>query len=209
MTYDEIVNACVSYADRQDIEVNAAIGTFLIMAESRINRVLKTRKQSVRVTTPTFEVFEYYPIPSDYAGMRDIQINVPNSDGGTQSYPLDYASPIDMNSKGRLPQTKYCYSIIADQIQIYPEPATGCSLEIIYYQRVPPLTAENPENWMSIDHPDIYISGVTAEIEIFAKNYDVSTLWYKRMTLAINELAESDIVEKWSGSPLKINTITT
>lgn len=210
MNYSEILSACTAYADRQDIEVDAALDLFVIMSESRMNRVLKTRKQSVRTTTPVFDVFEYYPLPVDYAGMRDIQINVPSATGGVgKTVPLTYISPISMNAKkGMDVGSKIYYSIIADQIQLYPPPAQGCSLELLYFQRVPNLTSDNPTNWMSDLNPDIYISGITAEIEIFAKNYEISKLWYERMSIAINELEESDEIERWSGSPLTIELVT-
>ena len=53
MNYQELVDASVAYADRNDIEVANNVDLFVTMAEARVNRVLKTRKQSKRATTPT------------------------------------------------------------------------------------------------------------------------------------------------------------
>jgi len=75
VTYQELIDAAQAYADRYYLEVAANMPLFILMSESRMNRVLKTRKQSARAFTPTVEGQEYYPLPPDYAGMRDIQID--------------------------------------------------------------------------------------------------------------------------------------
>jgi hypothetical protein len=203
MTYQELVDAAQAYADRYDLEVANNIDVFIIMAESRMNRVLKTRKQSARVYTPAVDDQEYYALPPDYAGMRDIQINsdIPAADHSVSSF--SYLSPEQLNNRRDQPSGgKNYYTIIADQIQIYPKQSVGCVLEIIYFQKVPPLTSDNTENWMSQDYPDIYLSGVVAEIELFVKNYDAAGIWAQRLVMATQELDASDNTERWSGSSL-------
>ena len=99
---------------------------------------------------------------------------------------------------------KNYYTVIADQIQIYPVIDPGSFLEMTYYQKVPNLNSTFTTNWMSEDHPDIYLSGITAEIELFAKNYEVAKGWHDRMSMAIQELDDSDVEERWSGVPLQM-----
>lgn len=203
MNYTDLISACKAYADRQDIEVDNNLDNFILMAEARINRLLKTREQTARVYAPTRDGTEYYSLPPDYRGMRDIKLNdgLPHEDHKTT--PFDYLNPQQFNIRR---DQEYCnklyYTIIADQIQIFPKQDAGLSLEIIYYQKVPNLNDTENSNWLSTEHPDIYLAGVTAEIEIFAKNYDVGQSWRDRMSEAINELEQSDEVERWSGSPL-------
>jgi hypothetical protein len=55
---------------------------------------------------------------------------------------------------------------------------------------------------MSQDYPDIYLSGVVAEIELFVKNYDAAGIWAQRLVMATQELDASDNTERWSGSSL-------
>jgi hypothetical protein len=206
MTYQELVDAAQAYADRYDEEVSKNIPLFILMAESRMNRVLKTRKQSARVYSNTLTGQEFYALPPDYAGMRDIQINSEeplNSDYASGSF--NYLNPEQMNIQRNQPPAGRCYyTIIGDQIQIYPMQDTGKALEIVYFQKVPPLTDVNINNWMSLDHPDIYVSGVVTEIELFVKNYDVAEGWAKRLVMATNELSSTDVLERWSGSAMTI-----
>lgn len=202
MNYQEIVDASKAYADRQDIEISDNIDTFILLAEARINRVLKTREQSHRIYTPVVADQVYYSLPPDYSGIRDIQYNtdLPHNDHCTK--PMSYLSPEQFNARedsaygGRL-----YYTIIANQLQFFPSQEEG-SFEIVYYRKVPNLNATDDTNWVSDTHPDIYLSGVIAEIELFVKNYEVAVGWDKRMSRAISELDNSDIQERWGGTSL-------
>lgn len=203
MTYLEIVAAALAYADRQDIEVADSIDTFILLAEAKMNRLLKTRKQSARIYTPTVINQEYYSFPPDYAGLRDIQLNSAISSEEHSSAPMSYLNPEQFNLQRNKPYGgKLYYSVIADQIQIFPKQDAGKSLEIVYYQKVPALNEFEDFNWMSLDNPDVYVAGVVAEIESFVKNYEVAKLWNARMVQAINEIDNSDEIERWSGSQL-------
>lgn len=203
MTYDEIVAASKAYADRNDIEVANNIDVFIVLAEARMNRLLKTREQSSRVITPTVDLQEYYSLPPDYAGMRDIQISVTNDDGSISSAPLTMLTPELFNIKRNAPfNGRLYYSIIANQIQVFPIQAAGKHIEIIYYQKVPNLNSHASLNWVSEGHPDMYVAGVTGEISLFAKDYETAGSWFDRMGESINELDSSDVMERWSGGPL-------
>lgn len=203
MNYTDLVDASKAYADRQDIEVDANIDLFILMTEARMNRVLKTREQTSRSYAPTVDDQEFYSLPPDYAGMRDIQLNseLPSTEHKQKQF--NYLNPEQFNIRR---DQVYCgmlyYTIVANQFQIYPIQDGGQSLEIVYYQKVPNLSENNLTNWMSNSHPDIYLAGITAEIEIFAKNYNVGKAWHERMVAAIGELEVSDQVERWSGQPL-------
>lgn len=204
MNYTELVDAAKAYADRQDIEVNQNIDLFISMVESKVNRILKTREQCERWYTAIVPGVEYYSPPLDYAGMRDCQINIGSPAGDHKSYTVTYLNPEQFNIIRNQPSMgKMFYSFIANQIQIFPATLEGATLEITYYQKVPPISSTgNQTNWLLESHPDIYLSGLISEIEAFAKNYDVSALWQKRMSLAAAELDSSDEVERWSGNQL-------
>jgi hypothetical protein len=205
MNYNELVAASKAYADRQDIEVDANVDIFILMAEARINRVLKTREQTSRAYAPTVDLQEFYTVPPDYAGMRHVKLNSALSTAEHVETQLHYLTPEQFAI--RRGQT-YCgtsyYCVIADQIQVYPIIDAGQSIEMTYYQKVPNLSLNNLTNWMSESHPDIYLAGITSEMETFAKNYEVGQSWDARMSRSINELDTVDELERWSGQPLVV-----
>lgn len=203
MNYTELTNAAIAYADRQDVEVANNMDVYMVLVEARVNRLLKTRKQSARAYTSTKDDTEYYSLPPDYRGMRDVQLNndTPNVDHDVLY--LSYLNPEQMNMiSGKPYGGSAYYTVIADQIQIYPKTSAGSTIEMVYYQQVPNLNATDSTNWLSIDHPDIYLAGLTAEIELFAKHYEAADGWYTKLEKLVDELDTADIRERWAGSNL-------
>lgn len=202
MDYQEIIGAGTAYADRKsDPEINENLDLFLRMGEARLSRLLKVRKASVRANIITNGT-EFYSLPPDYAGMRNIQI-LPN-DPTKRILIFDYLNPAQLlvkEQEDRPDNQLGFYTIIADQIKLSIKPS-GSTLEILYYQRIPPLTSEAPNNWVSDDHPDMYLSLLMFEIEIFTKNYEVADGWETRLDKALDELIVTDITERWAGNPL-------
>ena len=209
MTYQEIVDAARAYADRQDIEVEANLDIFVIMAESRINRVLKISKQSHRMYTRTVEGQEYYSLPPDYNGMRAIQFNtagVDEAESATKT--ITYVTPNMMAEIQSQPaiKNKYYYTIVSGQLQFHPTLPHGGTIEIIHYRRLIHLSTQNTTNWMSLDHPDIYLAGILCEIESFVKNFDIASVWDKKMTRMIEELDMDNQESLWAGNTLTMRT---
>lgn len=205
MDYTEIVSAAQMYADRQDFEVNQSIDIFILMAEARINRKLKTYEQTHRIFTSTKKDQEFYALPDDYNGMRAIQYNTGLVDEkGTKSISLEYVTPETLVDYQLEQKGGYYYSIVGQQIQVHPILPTGGTLELLFYRKVPNLNSQSKSNWCSNTNPDIYISGLCAEIELFVKNYDASQLWDQRMSRAIKELSDNDFDNRWAGNPLQM-----
>lgn len=202
MNYLELVAAGQAYADRYDQEVVDNMDNFLRFAEARINRLLKVREQSKRARLQTVDEQEYYPLPTDFAGMRDINIVTPGADGGESVRTYTYLNPEQMNIKSAQTTNGLWYTVIADQLQIAPIQAAGSQIEIIYYQRLFPLTRDNPTNWLSNSFPDIYLAALMLEIEAFVKNDQSVMLWESKFKMMIGELQTVDVDERWSGTPL-------
>lgn len=205
MNYTEITELALSFADREDDEVISRIDKFLLMVESRINRKLKVADMSTRSIvdlTTTAPDQEYFQLPDDFGGLRDIELNSPDGPRCT----LTYLNPEQMNARASALQTgqstpKVYYNIIARQIQIFPPQQTGF-LEIVYYQRIMPLTPTDPNNWISDETPDAYIFGLLVEISSFTKDADAFGIWKGRFDEAIDELEVDDDKTRWSGTPL-------
>jgi hypothetical protein len=209
MDYDDIVAAGISYADRfTDSEVIGNIDTFLRFGEARLSRLLKVRKASVRAILSVNPDADYYSIPSDFGGLRDIQLNCIQPDGSEKRKTLRYMNPeqIEWKSQQTSNNDLGYYCIVADQIRVSPTVGSSDFLEIAYYQRILPLSPGNPNNWVSDDHPDLYLASLMYEIELFVKNHDVATGWEERLNKALDELGVTDVEERWSGTPLEIRT---
>jgi len=205
MDYNEIVAAARAYCDRVDVEVNQNVRVFVLMAEARINRTLKVTEQTHRVYTRTMEGKEFYSLPEDFNGMRVVHFNTGDVDAqGSGTIQLHYVTPEQMieMQESAYSETQTYYTILNNQLQLHKPLPNGGTIEMVMYRKVPPLSESNPSNWMSADNPDIYLAGISAEIEMFVKNYDAAKLWDDRMTRAIEELKNNDSLNRWSGNTM-------
>jgi hypothetical protein len=207
MNFQELKDAAIAYADRYtDVEIDTNFSVFVILVEARVNRLLKVRDQTARAYVNCVDEQEFYALPSDWRGMRDIQVDTPNAIGSDYSTtPISLIDPKGFEAKKKKQEGHY-YCVIGNQIQVTPTFASGSSIQMVYYQKVPNLNAQAPNNWMSDEHPDIYLAGLTGEISLFAKDYDASTGWFNRLTTSVDELENVDWQERWSGDVLTVRT---
>jgi len=200
MDYQEIIDTTLLYADRTDAEVINSMPSFVKIVEARLNRVFKTSEQATRSIIVTLDGQEYYGLPSDFAGLRDIEIqNTPS----TARQTLQYLSPEQMNDRANNNNNIISYTIIANQLHIYPA-QDGLLLEIVYYQKIPPLTETNVNNWISTNEPQIYIFGLMVEINAFVKDPQTTQLWEQRFAAEVSAIESDDKQTRWSGTQLQV-----
>ena len=208
MNYATIVSTALSYSDREtDVELTNRIDDFLRIVESRINRVLKVQKMSVRTLLTTAADQEYYGLPADFAGLRDIEMRAQDdTDGAARNrYTGEYLSPEQMNTAVSFNEnaSNFYYTVIANQLQISP-PQDGMVMELVYYRKLPDLTENDSVNWMSEDNPDAYIFGLMVEVSAFVKNAGATDLWNARFKESLGEIDVDDSLSRWSGTALQV-----
>jgi hypothetical protein len=207
MTYDEIVNISLSYADRTDTAVTSRIDLFMRVVESRINRLLVIEDMSVRYQFPEPNPANgRYDLPVDFSAVQDIAI-VGLVDP-TYRKTLSLINPEQMNTATSNVNVdsslKHFYQVLGKQLIIQPPVIDGTyALEIVYYGNIIPLTSTAATNWLSTNHPDLYINGILTEINAFVKDAEASALWDARFKQVIAELEEADTVLVFSGTPLQ------
>ena len=213
MNRAEIVTAAQAYMDRYDEELVGTMPAFFSIVEAKINTALKTGEQSVRAQIHLVDGQEYYGLPEDFGGFRDVELvtkgsanlGINNATSGFGGKTLTYASPDHMNQLERRQDGWHqsYYTVIANQIQVAP-PANGDILEVVYYQRVPSLHEGTDSNWLSEKHPDAYVFGVCTEIAAFAKD-DLAFQGYDaRFKTAVTDIIIDDQITRWSGPSLQI-----
>jgi len=210
MNYTEVVATAINYSDRKDTRTAASVDSFLRIVESRVNRFLKTQKMTSRSTLITIRNQNYYGLPVDFNGLRDIQISTVLESGRTEAVTMYYLSPEAMNEQsgdntflGRPAQRKLYYTIIADQLQISPTQENS-DIEIVYYQKLPELSPAQPDNWLATENPDAYVFGLITEISAYAKDVEAKMLWDDRFKESLQQIKTDDFVSRWSGTALQV-----
>jgi len=203
MNLKEITTAAQAYCDRYDEELVTSMPSFLKVVEGKINNALRTGDQSIRAQIYLERDNEYYGLPSDWGGARDVEIL---HQGEQHGRTLTYLAPEEMNKlsrkNGGRNRHNY-YTIIANQIQIAP-PTDNEILEIVYYQRLPALEKDADTNWLTEKNPDAYIFGLCTEISAFAKDITSYETYKARFAESMIDITMEDQVQRWSGPALRV-----
>lgn len=200
MNYTEIIDIALGYADRTDTEVTDRMDSFLRIVESRTNRPLNTQKMVSRVSIEAITGQEYYGLPADFDGLRDIEVKGVSS--GVSTTPK-YHSPEQMNNRAGGTFSDIAYAIIDDQLQLQPA-QTDSFIELVYYQNLSELSAVAPTNWLSDLYPDCYIFGLLVEINAFVKDADTANMWDARFKESVAAIQSNDRDTRWSGTALQM-----
>ena len=205
MNLKEITTAAQAYCDRYDEELVTSIPSFLKVVEGKINNALRVGDQSIRAQIYLERDNEYYGLPSDWGGARDVEIL---HEGKQHGRTLTYLAPEEMNKVSRQPNRSFTgrhnyYTIIANQIQIAP-PSDNEILEIVYYQRLPALENDTDTNWLTEKNPDAYIFGLCTEISAFAKDVASYETYKARFAESMIDITMEDQVQRWSGPALRV-----
>ena len=203
MNYKEIVDAAKAYTDRYDEELASSMPAFTRVVEAKINNALRTGDQSVRAQIWLKTGEEYYGLPCDFGGFRDVEILHEGQQHGTT---LVYLAPEEMNKLSRENNSDrgghHYYTVIAGQIQVAP-PADHQVLEVVYYQRLPELVNDDDTNWLTEKNPDAYIFGLCTEIGAFAKDEASYSVYQQRFNVALMDITMEDQITRWSGPALR------
>jgi hypothetical protein len=196
-TRADLLNVAVAYADRYDTDVSDQLSFMLGLAEDRMSRIMRNREMSATLSIPVTGA-SFYTLPSDFAGMRDINVN--------GQYTLQYVNPEQAtNVKLHKANCTY-YTIVGNTLHIIPllEVVAGNddTIEIIYYQRVVPLVASLDTNWVLTNHSDIYKTALSAEIEVFVKNDQRAAMFWGQLDSMFGEIENRDWQDRWSGTSL-------
>ena len=203
MNLKEITTAAQAYCDRYDEELVTSMPSFLKVVEGKINNALRVGDQSIRAQIYLERDNEYYGLPSDWGGARDVEIL---HQGEQHGRTLTYLAPEEMNKLSRKNggRNRHNYhTIIANQIQIAP-PTDNEILEIVYYQRLPALEKDADTNWLTEKNPDAYIFGLCTEISAFAKDVASYETYKARFAESMIDITMEDQVQRWSGPALRV-----
>ena len=204
MNYKEIVDAAKAYTDRYDEELASSMSAFTRVVEAKINNSLRTGDQSVRAQIWLRTGEEYYGLPCDFGGFRDVEIL---HEGQQHGRTLVYLAPEEMNKISRQNNSAFTgnhnyYTVIAGQIQIAP-PADHQVLEVVYHQRLPELKEDDDTNWLTEKNPDCYIFGLCCEISAFAKDAQLFAGYKARFDESLMDITQEDQITRWSGPALR------
>lgn len=191
MTYDSLTSTVLQYLERQDAAVVNAIPTFITLCEFEIAQEIKTLGQ-LQVANATMNPNN--PVIVKPARWRKtVSMTI---DTGTATQPVylrkyEYLRNFWPNeSQTGLPQ--YYADTDYEHWYVAPTPSQAYNFEVLYYERIAPLSSTNQTNWLTQNAPNAMLYGTLLQAMPFLKN-DARQVFQQKYTEAITSLKVEDV----------------
>ena len=202
--YEDIRETALVYFDRErGPEVEDRFDVMLRMVEAKINRELRVLDMSNRVVTDAVVNQEYYLLPDNFGGIRAISVHF-NDRRTTPEYREPRGMDEAFNAKYSGTEDVF-YTITDGRFRILPLLPEGAIIEIVYYRKVPPL-CPGKTNWVSLDHPDLYNTGLLREMSRMFRDPDMVVSHGRDFDEIMTKIDSSDSRDRWSGTPTYTRT---
>jgi len=196
--YTTFQTTVASYLGRSDL--TAMIPTFITLAETRLQRELRTRQMLKSATATMTGGDNTVGLPTDFMEMRDLFTQ------GNPRMPVNYMSPSAFTRNARATESgrPVDYSVIGAEMNFAPIPDGSYVLEMLYYYKPQVLSSTNATNEFLVNYPDALLYGTLAQAEPYLMNDARIATWAGLYDSAIDLIKTSDDSSEYNGVPLQM-----
>lgn len=201
-TYTDLLASVATWINRSDL--TAVIPDFVALAESRLSRDLRLRKQVSATTLSTVANTRGVTLPTDFLELENISIS-----STTPQAAMSVVTPEILDRK--YPDTysvgqPIVYALLGDQILFGPTPDGVYTIAIDYYARFTALST-TPTNWLLTNHPGLYLFPTLAEAHLYMMDQAQASIWEQRYQAAVDSLQSTDDESLRSGSAMRVRVL--
>lgn len=201
-TYADLQTSIANWLKRSDL--TSIIPDFITLAEARIARDLRLRKQVVNTTLSTVAGTQSVSLPSDFLEAENISLSNTTPPGA-----LSVVTPEILDRKypeAYVTGQPRVYTVLGDKVLFGPTPDAVYSVSLDYYQRWAALSA-TPTNWLLTNHPNIYLFAALAEGAPYLMEDERAPLWESKYQADVLKLQQMDDTALRSGSAMRVRTL--
>jgi hypothetical protein len=200
-TYSNLQTTIADFLNRDDL--TAAIPTFIQLGEAQMNRDIRHWEMESRVSGQQSQGDKHMQLPSDW--IETIRLHLTGS--GTD--PVELASLAAIAEKRAAVDDQAgrprFYAHVRGEFELFPTPDEDTDFELLYYAKIPALSASNTTNWLLEYAPDIYLYGSLAHSAPYLAEDARIAVWAQMYSAAVSQLnAQSERVKN-SGSGIRLN----
>jgi hypothetical protein len=190
LTYDSLTDSVLQYLERSDAAVIDAIPTFITLCEFEIAQQIKTLGQQ-QVVNSTMNVNNAI-IPKPARWRKTVSFNVTGSSGTpTPVYLRKYEYLLNYNTGGTTGLPLYYADYDYDHWLVSPTPDDDYPFQVLFYERLQPLSSTNQTNWLTQNAPNAMLYGTLLQAMPFLKN-DQRTIFQQKYQEAMTVLKAED-----------------
>lgn len=152
-TYTELRQAVADWLNRVDLDQQ--IPDFIRLAEATFDKTLRNGRMVATASIPLTSNTRKVNAPTDMLEPLFL------TDSSDEDFPLEQVTiaQLTMLRRARLRTTgkPRFYAMVGRAFELGPTPAAAGTLECVYYQQIPRLSASVATNWVLDYHPDLYL----------------------------------------------------
>jgi len=192
MTYDSLTYYVLQYLERSDQATINAIPTFITLAEFEIAQEIKTLGQLQIVESTMNAGSPNLPKPARWR--KTVSMNYTDASGNKNPVNVrKYEYLINYDQNGATTGAPLYYADTSwDWWYISPTPDQSYAFEVLYYERIAPLSSTNQTNWLTQNAPTAMLYGTLLQAMPFLKN-DQRQIFQQKYTEAITSLKTEDV----------------
>jgi len=192
-TYDNLTTTIYQYLERNDTAVVNQVPVAISLCEYEIAQQIKTLGQ-LNVAESTLTVGNPV-IPKPARWRKTVSMKYTDASGNKQPIFLrkyEYLTSYWTNSSNTAPPIYYA-DYDYDHWYIAPTPDQSYAFEVLFYERILPLSSTNQTNWLTQNAPNALLFGTLLQMTPFLKNDARIPTWQQMYQNALNMLKSEDI----------------
>lgn len=201
-TYAELQSAVADFLNRDDL--TSVIPTFIDLAEAQMQRTIRHHKMMQRAEAEIDT--RYFVLPSDWLQTARFHLK------GDRTYRLELTSMDDMlqlrQANADITGRPSHFAHIGEQIEVYPSPNGTYDVELLYYKKIPALSASNTTNWLLTDHPDVYLYGALLQAAPYLDDDQRIQVWSTFYGNAVQAITQESQKARYSGAGMRMRINT-
>ena len=191
MTYDSLTSTVLQYLERSDTAVVNAIPTFISLAEFEIAQEIKTLGQLQIVESAMTASNAILQKPARWRKTVSMSVTVAGKKQPVYLRKYEYLKNYWPDaSQTSIPE--YYADTDWEHWYIAPTPNQAYAFEVLYYERISPLSSANQTNWLTQNAPNAMLFGTLLQAMQFLKN-DQRTIFQQKYTDALRSLKTEDV----------------
>jgi hypothetical protein len=191
MTYDSLTSSVLQYLERSDTAVVNAIPTFISLAEFEISQEIKTLGQLQIAESNMTASNAILQKPSRWRKTVSMSVTVAGKKQPVYLRKYEYLKNYWPDaSQTSIPE--YYADTDWEHWYLAPTPDQAYAFEVLYYERISPLSSANQTNWLTQNAPNAMLFGTLLQAMQFLKN-DQRTIFQQKYTEALQSLKTEDV----------------
>jgi len=198
--YTELKASIADFINRDDL--TAVIADFITLAEAQMNRDIRHFKMEARSSGQQSALDEYMQTPPDW--LETIRLHLTGTGTSVLNLVSRDAMADKRQSESDATGTPRMYTHADGQFQLYPTPGNDTDFELLYYQKIPSLSASTSDNWLLLEAPDVYLYGALIHSAPYLAEDQRVAVWAQMYSAAVARLNEYSDNARYSGSGLTL-----